>query len=330
MAGGRPEQSRAGFPRSARRKTARLIDRCDFYGHEGRRQATGKNPGKAAPWIPPQPFSAPQFSECCLYTTNRRQILGLARSRLPTFTNLWISGISRLCLCGNVVVLYNESHRLSDKLLACEFVLDQDSRADTNSRKGTVCVSSVFAKVRLSGECSMPKPNHVSAKSGDVLLLAGTMKGAFILRSDQQRQQWEVGGPYFPGRAIYAFAYDDRKGRQRLWAAVNSPFWGSYLSSSDDFGKTWTEPEAYGVKFPEDADTSVKQIWQITMGRASPTRWTAALNPPLCSSRRMRARVGRWSRVFTITRIDRNGSRAAGASVCTQFFQILRMRTGCS
>jgi photosystem II stability/assembly factor-like uncharacterized protein len=112
----------------------------------------------------------------------------------------------------------------------------------------------------------MPKPNHVSAKSGDVLLLAGTMKGAFVLRSDQQRQQWEVGGPYFPGRAIYAFAYDDRKGRQRLWAAVNSPFWGSYLSSSDDFGKTWTEPEAYGVKFPEDADTSVKQIWQITMG----------------------------------------------------------------
>ena len=52
----------------------------------------------------------------------------------------------------------------------------------------------------------MPKPNHVSAESGDVLLLAGTMKGAFVLRSDQQRQQWEVGGPYFPGRAIDAFA----------------------------------------------------------------------------------------------------------------------------
>lgn len=69
----------------------------------------------------------------------------------------------------------------------------------------------------------MPNPNHVSAKPGDVLLLAGTMKGAFILRSDKQRQVWEVGGPYFPGRAIYALAYDDRNGRQRLWAAVNSP-----------------------------------------------------------------------------------------------------------
>ena len=112
----------------------------------------------------------------------------------------------------------------------------------------------------------MPTPNHVNANPGDVLLLAGTMKGAFLLRSDKSRQDWEVGGPYFPGRAIYAMTYDDRNGRSRLWAAVNSSFWGSYLSSSDDFGKTWTEPETYGVKFPEGSDASVKQIWQIARG----------------------------------------------------------------
>ncbi|HEY2972242.1 MAG TPA: hypothetical protein VGJ48_06990 [Pyrinomonadaceae bacterium] len=132
----------------------------------------------------------------------------------------------------------------------------------------------------------MPKTNHVNANSGDVLLLAGTMKGAFVLRSDKQRRQWDVGGPYFPGRAIYALAYDDRNGRQRLWAAVNSSYWGSYLSSSEDFGKTWTEPETYGVKFPQsepapaapmqdanpasnataNADLSLKQIWQIALG----------------------------------------------------------------
>jgi len=112
----------------------------------------------------------------------------------------------------------------------------------------------------------VPEPKHVKANSGDLLLLTGTMKGAFVLRSNKERQDWEVGGPYFPGRAIYALAYDDRKGRHRLWAAVNSSYWGSYLSSSDDFGKTWTEPETYGVKFPEDTDASVKQIWQIAMG----------------------------------------------------------------
>lgn len=112
----------------------------------------------------------------------------------------------------------------------------------------------------------MPDANTVNVRPRDVLLLVGTMKGAFIIRSDSTRRDWEIGGPYFPGRAIYAMAYDDREGRKRLWSAVNSSHWGSYLSTSEDFGKTWTEPEAYGVKFPDTADNSVKQIWQIALG----------------------------------------------------------------
>lgn len=112
----------------------------------------------------------------------------------------------------------------------------------------------------------MPDANTVNVRPRDVLLLIGTMKGAFIIRSDSTRRDWEIGGPYFPGRAIYAMAYDDREGRKRLWSAVNSSYWGSYLSTSEDFGKTWTEPEAYGVKFPDTADNSVKQIWQIALG----------------------------------------------------------------
>jgi photosystem II stability/assembly factor-like uncharacterized protein len=114
----------------------------------------------------------------------------------------------------------------------------------------------------------MPATNHVNAKPGDQLLLVGTMKGAFVLKSDSASNKWEIGGPYFPGRAIYAMAYDGREGRNRLWAAVNSSFWGSYLSTSNDFGKSWTEPETYGVKFPEGADDSLKQIWQIVPGNA--------------------------------------------------------------
>jgi len=112
----------------------------------------------------------------------------------------------------------------------------------------------------------MPEPNHVKANAGDALLLIGTMKGAFVMRADASRDEWEVGGPYFPGRAIYALAYDSRNGRNRFWAAVNSPHWGSYLSSSNDLGKSWSEPEAYNIKFPEDTDSALKQIWQITPG----------------------------------------------------------------
>lgn len=115
----------------------------------------------------------------------------------------------------------------------------------------------------------MPAPNHVNVGPGSVLLMVGTMKGAFLLTSDSQRSEWEVGGPYFPGRAIYAIALDDRKERNRLWTAVNSSYWGSYLSTSDDFGRTWSEPDTYNIKFPAEADTSVKQIWQIVTGNAA-------------------------------------------------------------
>ena len=124
------------------------------------------------------------------------------------------------------------------------------------------------ARVAVRYIIAMPAPQHIDVTTGDALVLVGTMKGAFILRSDAARSQWEVAGPYFPGRAIYALALDNRNGRRRLWAAVNSPYWGSYLSSSDDYGRTWTEPEAYAIKFPDDTDVSLKQIWQLVPGTA--------------------------------------------------------------
>ena len=111
----------------------------------------------------------------------------------------------------------------------------------------------------------MPEPNQIDVKRGDNLLLVGTMKGAFLFRANSEREDWDVAGPYFPGRSVYALAYDGRNGRKRLWAAVNSSFWGSFLSSSNDFGKTWSDPETYNIKFPEGSDVSLKQIWQIEM-----------------------------------------------------------------
>ena len=117
----------------------------------------------------------------------------------------------------------------------------------------------------------MPVTTHVAARSGDVLLLVGTMKGAFVLRSDAARTRWEVGGPYFPGSAVYAMAYDGRNGRHRLWAGPQSMHWGGLLQSSDDFGRTWTNPEEANVKFPEAAGATLKQIWQIAPGREAET-----------------------------------------------------------
>jgi hypothetical protein len=78
-----------------------------------------------------------------------------------------------------------------------------------------------------------------------------------------------MGGPYFPGSAVYAMAYDNREGRQRLWAGPGSMHWGPLLRSSDDFGRNWTNPETAAVKFPGGAGAALQQIWQIVPGRPS-------------------------------------------------------------
>jgi photosystem II stability/assembly factor-like uncharacterized protein len=113
----------------------------------------------------------------------------------------------------------------------------------------------------------MPRIRHVRPRNSDVLLLVGTMKGAFIFRANKRRGKWEMGGPYFPGSAVYAMAYDGRDGRHRIWAGPQSMHWGGLLRSSDDFGRSWTNPESANVKFPEGSGAALKQIWQIAIGR---------------------------------------------------------------
>jgi photosystem II stability/assembly factor-like uncharacterized protein len=113
----------------------------------------------------------------------------------------------------------------------------------------------------------MPETRQIAPSKGDVLLLVGTMKGAFIARSDASRRTWEVGGPHFPGAAVYAMGCDTRDARHRLWAGVNTMHWGGLLHSSDDYGRTWTNPVAANIKFPQETDAALKQIWQIVPGR---------------------------------------------------------------
>ncbi len=108
----------------------------------------------------------------------------------------------------------------------------------------------------------------VAPKGGDVVLLVGTLKGAFFLRAPATRTAWAVEGPYLPGRAVYALAHDGREGRQRIWASAASMHWGAVLVSTDDWGRTWTEPPEANVKFPVESGLALKQIWQITPGRA--------------------------------------------------------------
>ncbi len=107
---------------------------------------------------------------------------------------------------------------------------------------------------------------HVQVRKGDFLLLVGTTKGAFLIQSNAQRKRWKVGGPYFHGQAVYAMAYDGRGGQHRIWASTQG-IWGTLLRSSDDFGKSWTNPQEAAIRFPGDSGVSLKNIWQISLGR---------------------------------------------------------------
>jgi len=89
----------------------------------------------------------------------------------------------------------------------------------------------------------MPEAKNVNASAGDVLLLVGTMRALlFFVRTKREKiGKWAV--LIFRVERFTRWLYDDRQNRKRLWAAVNSSYWGSYLSSSEDFGKTWTDPK---------------------------------------------------------------------------------------
>ena len=65
-------------------------------------------------------------------------------------------------------------------------------------------------------------------KTGDRLLMVGTMKGVFLFRG--RGSGWSrVGDPRFPGQPAYALAYDDRSGKPRLFAGSENPHFGAVL-----------------------------------------------------------------------------------------------------
>src|SRR6185436_5071573 len=108
----------------------------------------------------------------------------------------------------------------------------------------------------------MTRTNHLRRESG-VVIMVGTTKGAFLLAADDQRSAWELAGPYFPGQSVYALALDRRGGRRRILAGTESSHWGAIVSTSDDLGRTFTNPERAPIRFPEGSGLSLKQVWQI-------------------------------------------------------------------
>jgi hypothetical protein len=105
---------------------------------------------------------------------------------------------------------------------------------------------------------AMPSPN-----AGDILLIVGTVKGAFIFRCDHGRRQFRMSGPYIKGQAVYSAAYLPDQRTPRILIGNKSEHWGSVVSWSDDFGASWHEPDEGNVKFPIGSGLSLNAVWAL-------------------------------------------------------------------
>src|SRR5258708_2907084 len=135
--------------------------------------------------------------------------------------------------------------------------------ATTSSKRKTSSKRVARKSARTSPSAGRSSKARSGVLRSGVLLMVGTLKGAFFFWSDSKRKKWRMDGPHFPGESVYAVAYDGRDGRQRAFASTRSFHWGSVLRASDDFGKSWTEPSRQNIRFPEGSGLSLVQIWQI-------------------------------------------------------------------
>jgi len=113
----------------------------------------------------------------------------------------------------------------------------------------------------------------------EVIVLAGTQKGVFVLRS-ADRRRYRLSKPQFTDEEVYSVAVDSRDGDLRLLAGCTSYHWGSLVRSSDDQGATWSDPPLGNVRFPASADATVAHIWQVQpAGPARPGVVYAGVEP---------------------------------------------------
>jgi photosystem II stability/assembly factor-like uncharacterized protein len=92
------------------------------------------------------------------------------------------------------------------------------------------------------------------------VLLVGTRKGLFLLRSEDRRA-WDVSGPHCEAWPIYHAIHDPATGA--LYAAAASEWHGATVWRSTDLGETW-EQSSEGLTYGEDGDLKLSKVSGLT------------------------------------------------------------------
>jgi photosystem II stability/assembly factor-like uncharacterized protein len=102
-----------------------------------------------------------------------------------------------------------------------------------------------------------------------VLVLAGTRKGLFLVRSDEGRRSWQLEGPQLTGWEVMHAIVDPRNGA--MYAATNNWVYGATVHRSDDGGATWERAEEIGL--PEETELKLARTWHVEPGHDENTVW---------------------------------------------------------
>jgi photosystem II stability/assembly factor-like uncharacterized protein len=112
------------------------------------------------------------------------------------------------------------------------------------------------------------------------LLIVGTRKGCFLLESEN-RQDWQLRGPYCEGWPVYHAIHDPESGT--LFAAAASEWHGSSVWRSPDLGETWQQ-SSEGLSY-EGADGELKLSKVSGLTAKNGRLFAGAENPGIFESR---------------------------------------------
>jgi photosystem II stability/assembly factor-like uncharacterized protein len=106
-------------------------------------------------------------------------------------------------------------------------------------------------------------------------LLIGTRKGGFIAESDDARREWTLAGPILKGNEVN---HVSPLGGDRIIVAGKSAWWGPAVQISDDWGRTWRDPQ-HAIRFDEGRGRSVERIWFVKADPRVAGRVYAGVDP---------------------------------------------------
>ncbi len=98
--------------------------------------------------------------------------------------------------------------------------------------------------------------------SGRILVLIGTKKGAFIMESDERREDWSLRGPFCEAWPLNHVIGDPATGT--IYATGGNEWFGGAVWRSDDDGVTWSH-SSQGLNYAE-GEEPVKAGWSLSPG----------------------------------------------------------------